>query len=135
MKLQKLLKQDMKNEPELANVVFRSSHDDLKDLFNNDQIRSICVEANGLATSVGILSIAPGSVNWIAGDIVEEEVISTAFNGHGYAASAQIAWANRTDVDPNNYLVGTIDRLNAASRATATKVGRAAVLNYVFMPL
>ncbi|MCC5838996.1 MAG: hypothetical protein JJT96_02645 [Opitutales bacterium] len=59
----------------------------------------------------------------------------SAFNGHGFAASAQRAWAHRPHRERNRLFIGTIDRLNVASRRTALRAGRTAVLDYVFFPL
>ena len=66
---------------------------------------------------------------------MKEEVISTGHTGHGYAASAQAAWAAHVADDPERLLIGTIDRHNHASRRTAERAGRPAVLEDVFVRL
>ena len=82
----------------------------------------------------GVLAVAPGSVAWIAGDEVQEEVIDAAWSGRGLAASAQAAWAKAAP-DGATLMVGTIDRLNHASRRTAERAGRGTVLASIFVPL
>lgn len=66
---------------------------------------------------------------------MKEEVIATDHIGHGYAASAQAAWAAQFTDDPSRLLIGTIDRHNHASRRTAEHAGRPAVLEYAFVQL
>lgn len=84
---------------------------------------------------VGLLAIVAGSVDWIAGDQVYEEVIDAEFAGHHYAASAQTAWAHTIATESDTYLVGTIDGLNVASRKSAERAGRPQVLEDVFLPV
>ncbi|MGA5465340.1 hypothetical protein [Mycobacterium sp. NPDC050041] len=84
--------------------------------------------------TVGLLAVAPGRVHWLEGDEIQEEVIDPEHVGRGYAASAQARWA-RLYGAPNRLLLGTIDRLNTASRRTALRAGRPAVLEAVFVAL
>jgi hypothetical protein len=84
--------------------------------------------------TVGLLAVAPGRIGWIEGDEIQEEVVDTEQRGHGYAVLAQVVWARRAS-DPDRLLVGTIDRLNVASRKTAERVGRRRVLDDVFVSL
>ena len=51
------------------------------------------------------------------------------------AASAQTAWARHVAADADKLLIGTIDRHNHASRATAQRVGRPRVLDDIFIAL
>ncbi|AQT77991.1 hypothetical protein B1R94_00175 [Mycolicibacterium litorale] len=85
--------------------------------------------------TVGALAVAPGAIGWIRGQEVNEEVISVAHTGHRYATSAQCAWAHAGVAHPTDLLVGMIDRHNHPSRATATRAGRARVLDDVFITL
>jgi hypothetical protein len=82
---------------------------------------------------VGLLAIAPGDVAWLKGPVVMEEVVSTQATGQGYGAAAQVAWAAGGFGD--DLMIGTIDHLNHASRRTAERAGRPAVLHYGFLPL
>ncbi len=84
---------------------------------------------------VGALAVAPGQIYWIEGEEICEEVITSRYGGHGYAADAQAFWAAHRAPDRDRYLVGTIDRLNAVSRRTAESAGRARVLDMVFVGL
>lgn len=122
-------------DPALARNISAADPDDLRHWHDQDQIRAIRAMVDGTERNVGLLAAAPGAVEWIEGDEVHEEIVASAFNGHGFAASAQKAWAARADVDPDRLLVGTIDRLNAASRCSAVRAGRRGVLDYTFVPL
>lgn len=55
------------------------------------------------------------------------------YAGQGYADSAQTAWARHVATDVNQRLIGTIDRHNHASRATAQRTGRPRVLDDIFI--
>jgi hypothetical protein len=85
--------------------------------------------------AIGLLAVAPGRIGWIEADEINEEVIDAEHAGRGHAASAQTAWARRPGNDAERLLVGTIDRLNAASRRTAERAGRPHVLDDVFLSL
>ncbi len=103
--------------------------DDLRDWHGLDQLRAITLQGS----VIGAIVIAPGAVGWIVGDEINEEVISVPHARHGYAASAQCAWAHHLAADPSCLLIGTIDRHNHASRATAARAGRTRVLDDVFV--
>lgn len=117
-------------QPELANNVFPQARDDLEQLHRSNQLQGIEVDG----TVAGVIAIAPGEIRWITGDEIQEEVISSAYLCHGYASSAQTAWSSRT-TNPETLLMGTIDRHNHASRRTALRAGRPAVLAEVFVKL
>jgi hypothetical protein len=119
------------DEPELAKNISPAPAEDLRQWHAHNQIRAIRVGR----TTVGILAIAPGSVGWLIGDEVNEEVINTPHLGHGYAASAQTAWAAHVAADRARPLIGTIDRHNHASRLTAARAQRHRVLDDVFVTL
>ena len=108
---------------------------DLKAWHENNQLCAIRAGLNEAETTVGLFAAAPGKVEWIEGEEVNEEVVLSAYSGHGYATSAQLAWVKRSGLDPSSLLIGTIDRLNLASRRSAEKAGRAALLDYVFVSL
>jgi hypothetical protein len=84
--------------------------------------------------TVGLLAVAPGEVHWLKGEEIQEEVIDPQHAGRRYAASAQTAWAQLFGAR-NRLLLGTIDRLNTASRRTALRAGRPALLEAVFVAL
>jgi hypothetical protein len=109
--------------------ISQADPDDLRDWHDRDQLRAITLQGS----VIGAIAVAPGAVGWIVGDEINEEVISVPHAGHGYAASAQCAWAYHLAADPDCLLVGTIDRHNHASRATAVRAGRPRVLDDVFV--
>jgi hypothetical protein len=109
--------------------ISQADPDDLHDWHERDQLRAITLQGS----VIGALAIAPGAIDWIVGDEINEEVISVPYAGHGYAASAQCAWAQHVAADPGRLLVGTIDRHNHASRATAVRAGHSRVLDDVFV--
>lgn len=118
------------HEPELAQNISAADPEDIRAWHGAGQLRAITV----CNKTVGLLAIAPGAVEWLDGDEINEEVIVTSQTGNGYAAEAQKTWAAEVK-DQNRLLIGTIDRLNPASRRTAEAVGRKAILNYVFVSL
>ncbi len=122
-------------DPALARNISPASPDEFHAWHATGQIKAIRARIGRIEATVGLLAIAPGAVEWIEGDEVNEEVVARAYRGHGFAASAQRAWAAHADINPDRLLVGTIDRLNVASRRTAFKAGRDAVLNYALLPL
>ncbi|MEX0370109.1 MAG: hypothetical protein AB3N09_05710, partial [Tateyamaria sp.] len=124
-----------RTQPSLAQNISAATVDDLRQWHAADQIRAIRAQVDGTETTVGLLAIAPGSVEWIEGDVVNEEVVATRHSGKGYAASAQRQWAARADIDPDRLLIGTIDGRNTASRRSAVRAGRPALLAYTFLPL
>jgi hypothetical protein len=117
--------------PDLARNVSPASSEDLRLWHESDQLRSIRV--NG--TTVGLLAIAPGRIGWIEGDEINEEIVEADYAGHRYAAAAQSAWARHVARDPQTLLLGTVDRLNIASRKTAEHAGRRRVLDDIFISL
>jgi hypothetical protein len=119
------------DDPTLARNVFPSAAADLAAWHEAGQLRAIRTRDE----VVGLLAVAPGSIVWIDGDEVNEEVIAVDHRGHGYAALAQAAWAAHVATDQTRLLIGTIDRLNAASRKTAEAAGRRSVLDVVFVAL
>lgn len=119
------------DHPELARHLYAADPADLRNWHAAGYLHAITVSG----TSAGVLAVAPGQVRWIDGYEITEEVISTTRGGYGYAASAQAYWAHHVSADPQALLVGTIDRLNAASRATARRAGRDALLESVFLRL
>jgi RimJ/RimL family protein N-acetyltransferase len=118
------------DEPELARNVSPEAPEDLRRWHGAGLLSAI----RAGDVTVGLLAIAPGRIGWIEGDEIQEEVVEAAHRGHGYAVLAQAAWARRAS-DPDRLLVGTIDRLNVASRKTAERAGRPRVLDDVFVSL
>lgn len=118
------------SEPQLAPNICAAREDDIRSWHQAHQLKAICAN-DGI---VGALAIAPGSIGWIVGDEINEEIIAAAHRGRGYAASAQSVWGT-TIGDSNQFLCGTIDRHNHSSRRTAEKAGRPAVLEDTFVAL
>ncbi|WP_284232009.1 hypothetical protein [Mycobacterium antarcticum] len=119
------------HDPDLARNVSAEDPEDLLAWHRSGQVQAITVEGE----PVGVLAVAPGTIRWIEGDEIKEEVIDVEHNGHGYAALAQSAWATSPECDPTRLLIGTIDGLNIASRRTAERAGRHRVLDLVFVAL
>ena len=118
-------------DPALANNLSPATPEDLRRWHRCDQLRAIRRHDN----TIGVLAIVAGAIGWITGEEINEEVISEPHMGQGYAASAQSAWACYTTADADQFLIGTIDRHNHASRATALRAGRPRVLDDIFIAL
>lgn len=122
-------------DPALARNIQAAESDDLREWHATGRLAAIRVAGEPEHAPVGLLAVAPGAVEWIEGDEVCEEVIVASANGQGYARSAQGAWAARPYAVPDRLMVGTIDRLNVASRRSAEGAGRTGALDYAFVPL
>lgn len=119
------------DDPALARNVFPATDDDLRVWHTAGQLHAIYTNKS----VVGLLAVAPGRVEWIDGNEITEEIITVEHHGHGYAALAQAAWAAHIAADRSQLLIGTIDRLNTASRRTAETAGRPRVLEALFLSL
>ncbi|NRB02025.1 MAG: hypothetical protein HRU30_02045 [Rhodobacteraceae bacterium] len=117
-------------QPALAQDVAPSDPEDIQDMWQANQLHAITVQG----TTVGALAVAPSGCAWIDGAEIMEEVVSCGYAGHGYAASAQKAWAAHHGT-AESLLFGTIDGANLASQRTAERAGRAMVLAYAFIDL
>jgi len=117
--------------PGLARNVPQADPDDVRRWHTAGRLHAIVVGDD----VVGLFAVAPGRIGWLDGDEVNEEVVDAEYAGHGYAASAQREWASRQTDDGDRSLVGTIDGHNVASRRTAQRAGRPAVLEDVFLLL
>ncbi len=124
-----------RSDPALARNIGAADQDDLQRWQDAGQLWAIRPAPDGTKASVGLFAASPGAVEWIEGDEVNEEIVLSQYSGHGLATSAQCTWAARADADQDRLLVGTIDGLNIASRRSAQKAGRAAVLDYVVFPI
>jgi len=119
------------DDPELRRNLTPAAAEDLGQWHATGELRAIRVGDE----TVGLLAVAPGTIGWLPGDEINEEVIDVGHRGHGYAAAAQRTWAKVVADDPGRLLIGTIDRLNGASRVTAERAGRQAILEAVFVSL
>jgi hypothetical protein len=117
------------DDPALARNISPASAADLQDWHALGQLRALHTTAG----VVGLLAVVPGQIDWISGDVVNEEVVCAEHRGHGFAAAGQAAWAAEPGRDPDQWLIGTIDRLNIASRKTAAAAGRRRVLDGLFV--
>lgn len=124
-----------RSDPTLARNISAADEDDLQAWHDDGHLQAIRAYLKGRTATVGLFAAAAGVVEWIEGDEVKEEVVSAEYSGHGFATSAQVAWAARPEADPDLLLVGTIERLNIASRRSAENAGRAALLDYVLVPI
>ena len=115
----------------LSNNLTAASAEDMRNWHARQQMWAITREPN----IVGVLAVAPGSLGWISGQEINEEVIAVAHGGHRYASSAQCAWAHGGFAESTDLLIGTIDRHNHPSRTTAVRAGRPRVLDDVFISL
>lgn len=116
-------------DPELSNNLSPAQPDDLRDWHEHQQMWAI---RSGKDT-VGMFAVAPGAIGWISGQEIHEEVISVAHAGRYLAASTQCSWAHGWAADSDDLLIGTIDRHNHASRATALRAGRPRILDDIFI--
>lgn len=119
------------DDPALARNVFPAPDDDLRLWHTAGQLHAVRTRE----AVVGLFAVAPGRIYWIDGYEINEEIIAVEHQGHGYAALAQAAWAAQIAGDHGQLLIGTIDRLNTASRKTAEAAGRPRVLDAVFVSL
>lgn len=117
--------------PELARNITAATEDDLRRWHATGHLHAVSARAS----VVGVLAVAPGHIGWIDGEEILEEVVDAGHGGHGYAARAQAFWAAHLSPDRDRYLIGTIDRLNTASRKTAEAAGRRRVLDRVLVSL
>lgn len=122
-------------QPNLARNISAVEPDDLRQWHEHGALCAVALEVGGTSETVGLFAASPGTIEWIEGDEINEEVISKPYSGRGLAASAQAAWATRPDLDTRRLLIGTIDHGNVASRRSAIRAGRQSILNYVFLPL
>lgn len=116
-------------DPDLFANITPADPDDLRDWHTSDQLRAIRLHGR----TIGALAVAPGSIDWIVGDEINEEVVAVEHAGRGYAASAQCLWAQTMATDADRLLFGTIDRHNHSSRRTAHRAGRPRVLDDIFV--
>ncbi|WP_319446657.1 MULTISPECIES: hypothetical protein [unclassified Mycobacterium] len=119
------------SDPALRHNVSPAAAEDLWHWHATGELRAIRA---GDAT-IGLLAVAPGTIGWLPGDEINEEIVDVDHLGHGYAAAAQCTWAKVVANDPGGLLIGTIDRLNGASRITAERAGRPPILEAVFVSL
>ena len=119
------------DDPGLARNVSPADPDDIREWHSAGQLQAIMLRDK----AIGVFAVAPGRVGWIDADEINEEVVDAEHAGHGYAASAQRAWASRPTNHGDRMLVGTVDRLNEVSRRTAERAGRPRVLEDVFLLL
>lgn len=117
--------------PELRRNLAQAAAEELGQWHATSELRAIRAGDE----TVGLLAVAPGTIGWLPGDEINEEVVDVGHLGHGYAAAAQRTWAKVVADDPGRLLIGTIDRLNGASRITAERAGRPAILEAVFVSL
>lgn len=118
-------------DPVLSNNIAPATPDDLRNWHARQQLWAITRGAE----TIGVFAVAPGSIGWITGQEINEEVIDAVHTGHRYAASTQCAWAHSWAAETTDLLLGTIDRHNHASRASALRAGRPRVLDNVFIAL
>lgn len=116
-------------DPGLSNNLTAAQPDDLRDWHEYEQMWAIRTGDD----TVGVFAVAPGALGWITGQEINEEVISVGHAGKRLAASTQCAWAHGWAADAADLLIGTIDRHNHASRATALRAGRPRVLDDIFV--
>jgi hypothetical protein len=82
----------------------------------------------------GLIAARPDSVLGFSGLLMVEELVAQDFSGRGTAAMAQRELASKARAtDPDGLMIGTIDAMNAASRATARRAGRSEVLSWWFL--
>lgn len=115
--------------PQLRRNIAPATAGELAELHAAGRLRAARVAGD----TVGLLGVAPGSISWVEGDEVIEEVVDVRFAGRGFAAAMQGEWARSVADDTERLLIGTIDRHNTASRRSAERAGRPSVLDAVFV--
>lgn len=118
--------------PELAEAIGPADASDLEACHESEGLFAIRPTPAG--PLAGLLAVRPATIDWIEGDEVVEELILPEWRGKGLAASAQQTLGRRRQRRAT-VLIGTIDRLNTASRRTALRAGRPERLRKVFLPL
>lgn len=125
-----------RENPDLAKNISPATAEELRDCAGAGHLFGVTLTENESADPVGLIATRDGAVDWIEGHEVVEEIVVSEQSGLGIALSAQKALAAlRREHEAEQILVGTIDRLNHASRITAERAGRAEVLRKVFIPL
>lgn len=119
------------SQPLLRHNITQATAEELREWHEAGQLTAIVVAQR----KVGLLAVAPGSIEWIEGDVINEEIVEATANGRGYAAAAQTVWAAGERPCSTTHLIGTIDHLNIASRTTAQRAGRPIILEEVFIQL
>ncbi|MEQ8446400.1 MAG: hypothetical protein RIB57_10995 [Pelagibacterium sp.] len=118
--------------PELAEAIGPADASDLEACHESEGL--FAIRATPAGPLAGLLAVRPATIDWIEGDEVVEELILPEWRGKGLAASAQQTLGRRRQRRAT-VLIGTIDRLNTASRRTALRAGRPERLRKVFLPL
>ncbi|PYE82503.1 hypothetical protein [Pseudoroseicyclus aestuarii] len=121
------------DDPALAADIQPAAPRELRVWHAEGMLRAIV--PRGRQEPAGLIAIRPDRCRWITGDVVQEEAVAAHHAGRGYAAAAQAAWAAEVAPDRSRLMIGTIDGRNAASRISARRAGREAVLEEVFLPL
>lgn len=123
-----------RTQPELAKNISAMHMETLSDCHaNGDLFGARLLENDQL---VGMIAVRQDAIGWIAGDVVQEEVVAAAHAGKGIATQMQCALARMRAAEmPDQLMLGTIDRHNHASRKSAERAGRPEVLRRVFLPL
>lgn len=121
-------------QPELAKNISAMDMETLGDCHANGDLFGARFPENDQL--IGMVAVKENAIGWIAGDVVQEEVVAAAHAGKGIATQMQCALARMRAAEmPDQLMLGTIDRHNHASRKSAERAGRPEVLRRVFLPL
>lgn len=120
---------EIASDPALAAEVSAVSREELEDCRRTGTVDWITYNQ----TRVGVLATYPETIAFIHGHVIVEEVVFQPHNGKGLATAAQQALAKK--LPPNSSIIGTIQRLNHASRISAKRAGRMSLFEYVFIDL
>lgn len=119
---------------ELARNISPAGSDELTDCHENEGLYVASIA--GMSKPIGAIAVREGSIAWLEGDEVVEEVIALCAMGNGYATQMQTVLAEQRRIrTPDRFLIGTIDRNNHASRKSAERAGRLEIMRRVFLPL
>jgi GNAT superfamily N-acetyltransferase len=116
-------------DPAFAGELYAASESDLAQCQDEGTLHWIVADG----ARAGVIASQPGDVEMLPGHVIVEEAVLPAFRGRGLAAAAQRRLAGiLAGQAADAVITGTIFAGNMASRRTAERAGRPALLNYWF---
>lgn len=115
--------------PELADGLYLSTEDDMRAVVEQGHAYEAFIDGRW----AGVVAAARGSFMGVDSFLVHEELLAPEFRRRGYGPALQRHLIDRLDGSGGAMLFGTIHPRNAASIATAKRVGRIDVGGYYFV--